>query len=126
MSGKNTRYATTVTRVGEQVPAFIPEGILIFFAEGAPEELHFFSVLHEPEVTTGGVQVGDLVRLGDLELRVTAVGDVLNENMVNLGHIDLKANGAETAPLAGDLCVEAIPLTMIEPGTRIVIEGPGP
>ena len=126
MGAGQVKYATTITRVGEQVPAFIPEGILIFFAEGAPEELHFFSVLHEPEVTTGGVEPGDLVRLGDLELRVTAVGDVLNDNMVNLGHIDLKANGADTAPLAGDLCVEAVALEMVEPGTRFVIEGSGP
>jgi PTS system glucitol/sorbitol-specific IIA component len=124
MSGPGIRYATTVTRVGEQVEEFLKQGIIIFFAEGAPEELHFFSVLHEPEVTAGGVRVGDVVHLGDHDLRVTAVGDVLNENMVNLGHLDIKANGAAEAPLAGDLCVEEVPLPEIQPGTRIVIEGP--
>jgi glucitol/sorbitol PTS system EIIA component len=124
MSGNQTRYATTVTRIGEQVEEFLKQGIIIFFAEGAPEELHFFSVLHEPEVMTGGVRVGDVVRLGDRDLRVTAVGDVLNENMVNLGHLDIKANGADQAPLAGDLCVEQVPLPELKPGTRMVIEGP--
>jgi glucitol/sorbitol PTS system EIIA component len=124
MSSTQIRYATTVTRIGEQVAEFIKSRIIIFFAEGAPEELHFFSVLHEPEQTTGGLQVGDVVRIGDRELRVTAVGDVANENMVNLGHIDLKANGADKAPLAGDLCVEEGALPEIEPGTRMVIEGP--
>jgi hypothetical protein len=28
------------------------------------------------------------------------------------------------APLAGDLCVEEVPLPAIGPGTRVVIEGP--
>jgi PTS system glucitol/sorbitol-specific IIA component len=124
MSSPEIRYATTVTRIGEQVAEFIKSGIIIFFAEGAPEELHFFSVLHEPEVTTGGLRPGDVVRIGDRDLRVTAVGDVANENMVNLGHIDLKANGADQAPLAGDLCVEEGALPEIQPGTRMVIEGP--
>jgi PTS system glucitol/sorbitol-specific IIA component len=124
MSGPATRYATTVTRIGEQVEEFVKSGLIIFFAEGAPEELHFFSVLHEPEVTTGGVRPGDVVRLADRELRVTAVGEVANDNMVKLGHIDLKANGADQAPLPGDLCVEQGPLPEVRPGTRMVIEGP--
>ena len=51
-----TRYATTVTAVGEQVAEFVGQGLLIWFAEGAPEELHFFTVLHRPTVTTGGVR----------------------------------------------------------------------
>ena len=46
MASAETRYAATVTAVGEQVPEFIGQGLLIWFAEGAPEELHFFSVLH--------------------------------------------------------------------------------
>jgi PTS system glucitol/sorbitol-specific IIA component len=123
MSPAHTRYATTVTAVGEQVPEFVGQGLLIWFAEGAPEELHFFSVLHQPTVTTGGVRPGDLVRLDDQEFRVTAVGDVANENMVNLGHMDLKANGATEAPLPGDICLEELPLPEPKPGTTLVIEG---
>jgi PTS system glucitol/sorbitol-specific IIA component len=123
MSPAHTRYATTVTAVGEQVPEFIGQGLLIWFAEGAPEELHFFTVLHRPTVTTGGVRPGDLVRIDDKEFRVTAVGDVANENMVNLGHMDLKANGAAEAPLPGDICLEELPLPEPRPGTTLVIEG---
>jgi PTS system glucitol/sorbitol-specific IIA component len=123
MSTAHTRYATTVTAVGEQVAEFVSSGLLIWFAEGAPEELHFFSVLHRPTVTTGGVRPGDLVRIDDKAFRVTAVGDVANENMVNLGHMDLKANGATEAPLPGDICLEELPLPEPRPGTTLVIEG---
>jgi PTS system glucitol/sorbitol-specific IIA component len=123
MGSARTRYATTVTAVGEQVPEFIGQGLLIWFAEGAPEELHFFSVLHRPTVSAGGVRPGDLVRIDDKQFRVTAVGEVANENMVNLGHMDLKANGATEAPLPGDICLEELPLPEPRPGTTLVIEG---
>ena len=123
MAPTQTRYATTVTAVGEQVPEFIEQGLLIWFAEGAPEELHFFTVLHRPTVTTGGVRPGDLVRIDDKTFRVTAVGDVANDNMVNLGHMDLKANGASEAPLPGDICLEELPLPEPRPGSTLVIEG---
>jgi glucitol/sorbitol PTS system EIIA component len=123
MGSTRTRYATTVTAVGEQVPEFIGQGLLIWFAEGCPEELHFFTVLHRPTVTTGGVRPGDVVRIDDRAFRVTAVGEVANENMVNLGHMDLKANGASEAPLPGDICLEELPLPEPRPGTTLVIEG---
>jgi PTS system glucitol/sorbitol-specific IIA component len=123
MPAAQTRYATTVTAVGEQVAEFVTQGILIWFAEGAPEELHFFTVLHRPTVSTGGVRPGDLVRIDDKAFRVTAVGEVANDNMVNLGHMDLKANGAAQAPLPGDICLEELPLPEPRPGTTLVIEG---
>ena len=118
-----TRYETTVTAVGEQVAEFIDHGMLIWFAEGAPEELHFFSVLHRPTVTSGGVRPGDTVRIDDRAFRVTAVGDVANDNMVNLGHMALKANGETEPPLPGDSCLEKLPLPEPRPGTTLVIEG---
>ena len=122
-SPPQTRYATTVTAVGDEVAEFVTHGLLIWFAEGAPEELHFFSVLHRPTVTTGGVRPGDTVRIDDQEFRVTAVGAVANDNMVNLGHMDLKANGDTEAPLPGDICLEQLPLREPRPGTTLVIEG---
>jgi PTS system glucitol/sorbitol-specific IIA component len=123
MPAAQTRYATMVTAVGEQVAEFVTQGLLIWFAEGAPEELHFFTVLHRPTVTTGGVRPGDLVRIDDTSFRVTAVGEVANDNMVNLGHMDLKANGAAEAPLPGDICLEELPLPEPRPGSTLVIEG---
>jgi len=120
-AAQELRYSTVVTAVGSMVPEFTAEGLLVWFAEGAPEELHEFSVLHRPTVTAGGVVPGDLVRLDGVELRVLAVGPVANANLVQLGHLDLKANGATTAPLVGDVCVEQFPLPTVEPGSRLEI-----
>jgi glucitol/sorbitol PTS system EIIA component len=119
------RYSTVVTAVGALVPDFVAEGLLVWFAEGAPEELHEFSVLHRPTVTVGGVAPGDVVHLDDVALRVLAVGPVANANLVQLGHLDLKANGATTAPLAGDVCVEQVALPAVLPGSRLeIVAGP--
>jgi glucitol/sorbitol PTS system EIIA component len=48
---------------------------------------------------------------------------VANDNMVNLGHMDLKANGEVEPPLPGDICLEELPLPEPRPGTTLVIEG---
>jgi PTS system glucitol/sorbitol-specific IIA component len=120
------RYSTVVTAVGSLVPDFVAQGVLVWFAEGAPEELHEFSVLHRPTVTVGGVVPGDEVRLDGTVLRVLAVGDVANENLVALGHLDLKASGDSEPPLPGDVCTERLPLPPIRPGSTLTIVAAGP
>jgi len=51
----NVRYATDVIEVGPLVSEFMDQGMVIFFAEGAPQELLEFCALHRPEVKTGGI-----------------------------------------------------------------------
>jgi PTS system glucitol/sorbitol-specific IIA component len=98
-------YQTTVTAVGEQVPAFLEHGILILFGAESPEELHSISVLHTTDVRESGPQAGDLVHIGDTEIPVLAVGEVVSDNLLNLGHLDFKADGRTEAKLPGDVCV---------------------
>jgi PTS system glucitol/sorbitol-specific IIA component len=120
------RYATEVTAVGALVPEFAAQQILVFFAENAPPELHEFSVLHQPTVTTGELCPGDEVVIEGAVLRVLAIGERAERNLIALGHLNLKANGATQAPLPGDVCVEAIQLPIPRPGSRIEIRsGPG-
>jgi glucitol/sorbitol PTS system EIIA component len=119
-----TRYSTKITSVGSMVPDFVEQGIVIFFGEGAPAELHEISVLHQPEVTVGGLEVGDVLTLGGRQFPILAVGAVANDNLVKLGHIDLKFNGETTPPLAGDVCLpkEAAPLPT--PGSVFSVVAP--
>ena len=118
-------YSTTVTAVGELVSDFREQGILVFFGEGAPIELHEFSVLHKVEVSQRAPEVGDLIRINSEdfseEFQVLAVGSVASDNLLNLGHLDLKANGLSEAELPGDVNVEARPLPMIKVGDKLEI-----
>lgn len=118
-------YQTTVTAVGELVSDFRDQGILVFFGEGAPAELHEFSILHKVEVSERAPEVGDLIRINSEdfseEFQVLAVGSVASDNLLNLGHLDLKANGLSEAELPGDVNVEARPLPMIKVGDKLEV-----
>lgn len=118
-------YSTTVTAVGELVSDFRDQGILVFFGEGAPIELHEFSVLHKVEISQRAPEIGDLIRINSEdfseEFQVLAVGSVASDNLLNLGHLDLKANGLTEAELPGDVNVEARPLPMIKVGDKLEV-----
>lgn len=109
-----TVYSTTVTAVGEMVDDFRRQGVVILFGEQAPEELWEFSVRHRPDVTAAGPRPGDVLDLHGVHLPVLAVGAVVEDNLLNLGHLDIKADGRSEAALPGDVCVpegELPPLT---------------
>ena len=118
-------YSTTITAVGGLVSDFREQGILVFFGEGAPIELHEFSVLHKVEISQRAPEVGDLIRINSEdfseEFQVLAVGSVASDNLLNLGHLDLKANGLSEAELPGDVNVEARPLPMIKVGDKLEV-----
>jgi PTS system glucitol/sorbitol-specific IIA component len=120
------RYSSTVTQIGSLVADFADKGMLIFFGENAPAELHEMSVLHRAEVTDGGLAVGDVLILDDQEFPVLAVGHVANQNLVNLGHIDLKFNGETSPPLGGDVCLPNVTPPKLVPGStfRVVTRPP--
>jgi PTS system glucitol/sorbitol-specific IIA component len=119
-------YETTVSGVGEQVPAFLDHGVLIFFGDEAPPELRDISVLHRPTVTDDAMQAGDVLQLGSTELEVLAAGGVVRDNLLNLGHFDLKADGRSEAKLPGDVCVPNVRLPLLAPGDRVRVLRPSP
>lgn len=126
MATGDVRYDCEVIAIGELADQFFDAGIVVLFGEGVPEELADVAVVHRPTVTTGGIQVGDLVHLGPSEVvTVLAVGDVADENLVNLGHLSLKRNGETEAALPGDICCDTGPVPALAAGDRIRIVAPG-
>lgn len=123
-AGATTVYESTVTAVGTQVPAFLEHGILIFFGDQAPAELHDISVLHRATIADDGPRPGDTVHLGDATLEVLAVGDVVRDNLLNLGHLDLKADGLSEAKLPGDVCVPKGEIALLTTGDHFRITRP--
>ena len=121
MSTKESKYQMQVTQIGDLTSEFTAEGILVFFGEGAPEELLDFAIIHTHTELTSPVQPGDNIVFEDQSFKVTAVGDVANENLANLGHLVMKTNGASEPEMPGDVCVEAKPLPEITVGMRITI-----
>lgn len=115
-------YQATITAIGPYVEEFIDHNILVFFGDQAPEELAEFSILHDGKEMHGNLTIGDVVSLGDNEFTVLAVGEVANDNLKNLGHLIIRFNGETEPEMPGDVCVEAKPLPIIEPGLEFRIE----
>jgi PTS system glucitol/sorbitol-specific IIA component len=114
-------YSTTVTAVGELVSDFADQGVLVFFGEDAPIELHEFSIIHKPDVVERAPQVGDTITLQESVYNVLAVGSVASDNLLNLGHLDLKANGLSEPEMPGDVNVEAVSLPKVNVGDRLIV-----
>ena len=123
-SGSTVLYDTTVTSVGQMVEDFRQQGVVILFDERAPEELRDFAVIHAPTVTVSGPAPGDVVVLGDVQLPVLAVGAVVQDNLMALGHLDLKADDRTEAALPGDVCVPSGDLPLLVAGMRFQLLRP--
>jgi glucitol/sorbitol PTS system EIIA component len=120
-------YESSVTAVGEQVEAFLGHGMLILFADDSPAELHDMSVRHAATLAEEGPRPGDTIVLGEHSMEVLAVGPVVAENLLNLGHIDIKANGQTTAKLPGDANVAKQDLPLPAPGDAFrILRAGGP
>ena len=123
-SDSTVLYESEVTQVGGQVEAFLGHGLLIFFGDGSPAELHDISVLHKATVAEDGPQAGDVIEVGSTRLEVLAVGPVVRDNLLNLGHLDLKADGRTEAKLPGDVCVRTGDLPLLQVGDAFRITRP--
>ena len=120
-------YRTEIKEIGAEVEAFIEEKYLILFEAGAPPELAEMSVLHdcshmrdEPPVA------GDVLTIGDREIRITAVGEKAWKNIRDLGHAVFVFNGAREVEMPGQICLEETApdglLQAVKPGARLDIK----
>lgn len=117
------KYEMRVVEIGPLVDEFLQAKMLVFFKVGAPPELAEFSILHEPSDRFIGVEPGDRIVIDDeYSYRVTAVGEVANQNIGALGHLIMKCNGRAEPEMPGDVCVEdkALPPIRIGSIVRIV------
>ena len=96
-------YSSKIVRLGEQSGLFLAEGIVVFFGDNAPEELQDVAVVHKLNPVNGEIVVGTTIELSGETLKVTAIGEVANENFKNLGHLVVKLDSAEEAALPGDV-----------------------
>lgn len=112
-------YELTITAIGPLVTEFTQAGVWVLFHEGAPDELAEFAILHRAAPPHAPLAPGHTLQIEQDQYRITAVGPVANDNLRELGHLVLKANGATEAELPGDVCVEARPLPQPRIGMRL-------
>ena len=120
-------YLTEVTELGPEVAEFLEAGLLILFQAGAPPELAEIAVLHEPvSKREAPPEPGDVLAIGSLEFRITAVGSKAWQNVQDLGHAVFKFDGSHEVELPGQINVQAQGAELlsqeIRPGVRLEIK----
>jgi|GEM_PF-28545 len=119
------KYRAKIVAIGKYSSEFTSEGVLVFFGKSAPEELQEYALVHDREdpPESGDIVPGNLIKLGDLEVPILAVGSVVNENIRNIGHFVIKFNGLEEPEMDGDITVPAVDIPEIAEGLELVITG---
>ncbi|QBD78524.1 hypothetical protein EPA93_22020 [Ktedonosporobacter rubrisoli] len=128
------KYHAIIQEIGPTVSEFLPHGILIFFGESAPAELREVSLIHNGTQLVSELIVGDLLRFvlpasdasGEAQIvlhRITAVGDMANANLAELGHLVVHFDAASTANLPGTISVEPSLTTLPPVGTIVELLG---
>lgn len=86
--------ASKVTNIGEMVPAFKEDGLLILFGPTATNELKPICVVHEfeTEVPRDVLKVGATIEMADTTYTIKTVGSAANANFEELGHISIYFN----------------------------------
>lgn len=91
-----------VMEIGESVPEFKEEMLVILFGTSATPELKPISVIHEFNDTPDNVlQVGAKIQLGDQTYTINQVGSSANQNFEELGHVSIYFRSAQEEVLPG-------------------------
>lgn len=98
-------YKTNITAIGEEVSDLLEGGVLILYEDGAPAELAEVSVLHKvQEQSDQAPTVGSTLKIGAIEVGVTAIGETAWSKVQDIGHVVINFNGADEAMRPGEIC----------------------
>jgi PTS system glucitol/sorbitol-specific IIA component len=112
------KYRGVIQEIGHMVEEFLPHGILIFFGATAPAELREVSLIHDGAQLHAPLVVGDMLQfhhssideatqLPPMRFRLTAIGEVVEYNLAQLGHVVVHFDAATTATLPGAISVDS-------------------
>ena len=119
-------YSTKIVGVGGEVPRFIDVAkmMVIFDDSMVFPELREFSVLHSGNHLDGEIKPGDILKIVDSEFKIIKIGNDVQNNLKNLGHIVIKFDGGAGDLLEGSVHVEEKPVPKIQIGDEIsILEG---
>jgi len=121
MDAGNVKYHMRVIQIGTQVPSFAESGVLIFFGGQAPIELANCAIIHDGGGLLEEVRSGDSITIDNDVFVITAVGNIVNSNLANLGHLIVKNNGKHQVEMPGEVSIEDRVLPEIRVGSTVQI-----
>ncbi|MEJ5074235.1 PTS glucitol/sorbitol transporter subunit IIA [Enterobacter ludwigii] len=112
-------YQTTITRIGQSAPEALSDKMLITFREGAPADIEEFCFIHCHGELKGSLLPGSQLELDNVRYPVTAVGDVAEQNLRELGHITLRFDSQTEAEYPGTVHVTGPVPEALHPGCTV-------
>lgn len=102
------KFNVEITEIGAMVQELMTESdcLIIYNDTVADVDLREISVTHTVDELKEDVCVGDTVLIGEIEYKVTSVGDVAQKTLRQLGHCTIKFDGADEVNLPGELHLE--------------------
>lgn len=117
-----TIFETNVTAVGVEATDMMTEaGMFILFGEGAPSDLADFCFTIDNKKVTGTIQAGCDFVIDGVSYPVTAVGELVEKNLTNLGHITVNLDGEIEPSLPGTLHIQGRGDLILQKGSCIRI-----
>lgn len=114
-----TIYQSSITQIGVNASEALADHMLITFCEGAPAAIADYCFMLNHGEMTGTLEPGVILELAGLRYQVTAVGEVAQQNMQQLGHITLRFDGANEAEYPGSVHVTGDAPQQVNPGSFI-------
>ena len=93
------KYDVTVTSVGKLAREFLENNnSVIILNEGIHPNLADMVVEHTVSELTANIEVGDKLKIGNADFKVTKVGDVANQTIREEGHCTFVINADGSMP----------------------------
>ncbi|PCE67169.1 PTS glucitol/sorbitol transporter subunit IIA [Salinivibrio sp. YCSC6] len=99
-------YQVRIESLGEFASDALEENMMILFSNIAPEEVKDYCFIHCHDQLKGEIKPGNTLKISDCSFSITAVGDVVNKNLSELGHITIRFDGEHSAEFPGCVHVE--------------------
>lgn len=114
-------YQSKISAIGALAQEALADDFMITFCDGAPAELAEYCFTHQLGELKQALTPGQLIQFGRQKYKITAVGEVANQNLRELGHITIRFDGQPHAELPGAVHVEGETPNHIQVGDEFII-----
>lgn len=115
-------YKNIIKNIGAEVAAFEGEEMFILFGDNAPDTLKDFCYTIDIQPVSDSIEVGNILSIDGNEYKITALGNVAEQNLASLGHVTIVFDGATEASLPGSIYVAGSSVPKLSIGSEILIK----
>lgn len=115
-------YNTYIKSIGKDANVFSEEKMIILFGDNAPQELVDYCYIIELNPVEEKITENCQLFIDEYVYNITKVGNSVQKNLNDLGHITLKFDGSTEAEQSGTLYLEESQLPEIKEGTTLMIK----